>query len=197
MPAANVQRRPAMGDRIMRARDKGRLHEPILGNPLALAQPLSSAAREPRHTVLTAANGQDGLHVAHEHNGTPIRLVLTDVIMPLISGKVMADWLIKTDPALKILFTSDYTNDALTHHGVLEPGRIILRKSYPTRGFDRFQTFDPVGGRAGQNYSDSQLALALRQRLEEGINRASWRIRRCRLRLWVCLAIRGYGLRNR
>ena len=51
--------------------------------------------------------------MAREHNGAPIRLVVTDVIMPLMGGKVMAEWLKATYPDLKILFTSGYTDDAI------------------------------------------------------------------------------------
>ena len=43
------------------------------------------------YEVLSASNGQDALHVAREHKGSPIRLVVTDVIMPLMGGKVMAN----------------------------------------------------------------------------------------------------------
>jgi CheY-like chemotaxis protein len=82
------------------------------------------------YEVLSATNGQDGLHVAREHKGSPIRLVITDVIMPLMGGKVMADWLKTADPDLKILFTSGYTDDAIVHHGVLEPGVAFLPKPY-------------------------------------------------------------------
>ena len=82
------------------------------------------------YEVLSAANGQDGLHVAREHRGAPIRLVITDVIMPLMGGKVMAEWLQSTYPELKILFTSGYTDDAIVRHGVLEPGVAFLAKPY-------------------------------------------------------------------
>ncbi len=61
---------------------------------------------------------------------SPIRLVVTDVIMPLMGGKVMAEWLKTTYPDLKILFTSGYTDDAISHHGVLEPGVEFLPKPY-------------------------------------------------------------------
>ena len=80
--------------------------------------------------MLSASNGQDALHVAREHKGSPIRLVVTDVIMPLMGGKVMAEWLKATYPDLKILFTSGYTDDAISHHGVLEPGVEFLPKPY-------------------------------------------------------------------
>ena len=82
------------------------------------------------YEVLSASNGQDALHVAREHKGPPIRLVVTDVIMPLMGGKVMAEWLKTTYPDLKILFTSGYTDDAIAQHGVLEPGVEFLPKPY-------------------------------------------------------------------
>src|SRR5580658_7236165 len=82
------------------------------------------------YTVLAAANGQDGLHAAREHKGPPIRLVVTDVIMPVMGGLVMAEWLKTTYPDLKILFTSGYTEDAIAHHGVLEQGVAFLPKPY-------------------------------------------------------------------
>ena len=82
------------------------------------------------YEVLRAPNGQDALRMAQEHKGSPIRLVVTDVIMPLMGGKVMAEWLKATYPDLKVLFTSGYTDDALAQHGVLEPGVAFLPKPY-------------------------------------------------------------------
>jgi PAS domain S-box-containing protein len=82
------------------------------------------------YNVLSASNGQDALHVAREHKGPPIRLVITDVVMPLMGGKVMAEWLTTTYPDLKILFTSGYTDDAISHHGVLEAGLEFMSKPY-------------------------------------------------------------------
>jgi signal transduction histidine kinase len=82
------------------------------------------------YEVLSASNGQDALHAAREHNGSPIRLVVTDVIMPVMGGRVMAEWLKTTYPALKILFTSGYTDDAITRHGVFETGVEFLPKPY-------------------------------------------------------------------
>jgi len=82
------------------------------------------------YEVLSASNGQDALNVARGHKGSPIRLVVTDVIMPLMDGKVMAEWLKTTNPGLKILFTSGYTDDVIAHHGVLETGFAFLSKPY-------------------------------------------------------------------
>jgi two-component system, cell cycle sensor histidine kinase and response regulator CckA len=82
------------------------------------------------YEVLSASNGQDALHVAHGHQGAPIRLVVTDVVMPLMGGKMMAEWLKTTCPDLKILFTSGYTDETVVRHGVLEAGIEFLPKPY-------------------------------------------------------------------
>ncbi len=68
--------------------------------------------------------------MAREHHGNPIRLVITDVVMPQMGGKVMAEWLKAAYPDMKILFTSGYTDEDLAHHGVLDPGVDFLPKPY-------------------------------------------------------------------
>ena len=82
------------------------------------------------YEVLSASNGQDGLHMVREHKGPPIRLVVTDVIMPLMGGNVMAEWLKTTYPDLKILFTSGYTDEAIAQYGVIGPDVAFLPKPY-------------------------------------------------------------------
>jgi len=82
------------------------------------------------YEVLLASNGQHALDLAREHNGPPIRLVVTDVIMPQMNGKVMAEWLKTTNPDMKILFTSGYTDDVIADHGGLDPEIEFLPKPY-------------------------------------------------------------------
>jgi CheY-like chemotaxis protein len=82
------------------------------------------------YEVLTASNGADALEMAREHKGLPISLVLTDVIMPVMGGDVMAEWLKAMNPDLKILFSSGYTDDAISHHGVLQPNIEFMPKPY-------------------------------------------------------------------
>jgi CheY-like chemotaxis protein len=82
------------------------------------------------YQVLRANNGQDALNLVCEHQGAPVRLVITDVIMPRMGGKVMAEWLKATYPDIKILFTSGYTDDALAQQGVLGSGVAFLAKPY-------------------------------------------------------------------
>jgi CheY-like chemotaxis protein len=87
--------------------------------------------RENGYTVMEAGNGEEGLRVASQHKGK-IDLVLTDVVMPVMGGKEMADALRQSRPDAKILFTSGYTEEAIGHHGVLRPGMEFLQKPYLT-----------------------------------------------------------------
>ena len=82
--------------------------------------------------VLTASNGQDALHVVKANTNSPVKLVVTDVIMPVMGGKVMSEWLMMSDPHLKVLFTSGYTDDTITRHGVLDSRVEFLSKPYTT-----------------------------------------------------------------
>jgi CheY-like chemotaxis protein len=82
------------------------------------------------YRVLRANNGQDALNLVREHQGPPIRLVITDVVMPRMGGKEMAEWLKVSYPGIEVLFTSGYTDDAIARQGVLEPGVAFLSKPY-------------------------------------------------------------------
>jgi two-component system cell cycle sensor histidine kinase/response regulator CckA len=96
----------------------------------ALRQLAQSALQMMGYKVLLASNGQDGLNVARDHQGAPIELVITDVIMPKMGGKVMVEWLKTTHPDLKVLFTSGYIDDTATQHGPLDDGIDFLAKPY-------------------------------------------------------------------
>jgi PAS domain S-box-containing protein len=76
------------------------------------------------YRVLSAADGQDALEVAAAL-GKPIDLVVTDVVMPRLGGREMAEVL-----ATRTLFCSGYTDDAIVHHGVLDAGVAFLQKPY-------------------------------------------------------------------
>jgi CheY-like chemotaxis protein len=82
------------------------------------------------YNVLSAVNGKDGLNKARTHKGPPIQLVVTDVIMPLIGGRVMVECLKMTFPEIKVLFTSGYTEDTIVSHGVLETDMDFLPKPH-------------------------------------------------------------------
>ena len=89
--------------------------------------------REAGYNVLEACNGSDALRVAEQQDGQTIHLLLTDVIMPQMGGKELADQLKLARPDTPVLFMSGYTDDALTHHGVLDPGVALLEKPFTPR----------------------------------------------------------------
>lgn len=81
------------------------------------------------YTLLEARGGQEALQLATHYAGA-IHLVLTDVIMPGMSGKDAADKLTETRPDLRVLFMSGYTDNIIAHHGILDPGVHLLQKPY-------------------------------------------------------------------
>jgi PAS domain S-box-containing protein len=81
------------------------------------------------YTVLEAANGEEALRSGQAHAG-PIDLVLTDVVMPRMSGKELATQLAAQRPAVKMVFMSGYTDNALFHHGQLEGDVEFLHKPF-------------------------------------------------------------------
>ncbi len=81
------------------------------------------------YTVLQAANGNDALARIAGHSG-PVDLVFTDVVMPGMSGRELVARLSALRPALRVLYTSGYTEDAILRHGVLDDPRRFLSKPY-------------------------------------------------------------------
>jgi signal transduction histidine kinase/CheY-like chemotaxis protein len=81
------------------------------------------------YTVVTAANPDEAVAVAREFKGT-IQLMVTDVVMPGMSGLQLAERLQPTRPAMRVLFVSGYTDDAMGPQGILEPGRAFLQKPF-------------------------------------------------------------------
>ncbi|MHC5034561.1 MAG: ATP-binding protein, partial [Planctomycetota bacterium] len=85
--------------------------------------------QEQGYTVLEASNGEEALELLTSHTG-PIDLLLTDVVMPGMSGKALADQLLRTQPDLRAIFMSGYTDEAIAHHGVLDPDVAFLQKPF-------------------------------------------------------------------
>ncbi len=81
------------------------------------------------YTVLEARNPEEALNAFRAHPG-PIHLLLTDVVMPQMSGRVLADRLVAARPGLKVVFMSGYTSNAIVHHGVLDEGTAFVQKPF-------------------------------------------------------------------
>ncbi len=82
------------------------------------------------YKVLEAANGEEALRLVQENTGENIHLLLTDVVLPQMGGKELADQLKTFRPEIKVLYTSGYTDYAIVHHGVLDSGTHFLQKPF-------------------------------------------------------------------
>ena len=81
------------------------------------------------YRTIAAGNSAEALAIIN--GDAEVNLLFTDVIMPApMNGRQLADAALKLRPSLKVLFTSGYTKDAITHHGRLDPGVLLLTKPY-------------------------------------------------------------------
>jgi PAS domain S-box-containing protein len=81
------------------------------------------------YTVLEARNGAEALQLWDQHGGA-VELILTDVVMPQMGGRELADRLLAARPGLRVLYMSGYTDDTLGREGVLDPARAYLPKPF-------------------------------------------------------------------
>jgi len=81
------------------------------------------------YRVLTAANGGEALLLCEQHEG-PIELLITDVVMPRMSGRHLAERLAPLRPAMKVLYMTGYTDDAILRHGVAHTDTALLQKPF-------------------------------------------------------------------
>lgn len=81
------------------------------------------------YTVLAARHGPEALSLC-EHYHEPLHLLVTDVVMPQMSGHELAQHLLQLRPELKVLYISGYTDEALVYHGILEAGLFFLQKPF-------------------------------------------------------------------
>jgi CheY-like chemotaxis protein len=104
------------------------------------SDPLRAMAREylesTGYTVVEAVSGKDALRRAAEFAGN-IHLLLTDVVMPEMSGPELAEKLVHERPGIKVIFTSGYTDDAIARQGILDSKVAFLQKPYRPKDLAR------------------------------------------------------------
>jgi FixJ family two-component response regulator len=86
-----------------------------------------------------------------EQYDRPIQLLLTDLIMPLMSGRELSERLANTRPEIRVVFMSGYSNDLLSNQQILDPKHVLLQKPF------RLAT---LGGRVRDVLGRSQGAVA-------------------------------------
>jgi two-component system, cell cycle sensor histidine kinase and response regulator CckA len=113
-------------------------HETILlvEDEPALRAMVRSVLESKGYKVLEARHGEDALMVSELHQG-PVDLLLTDVVMPGMSGRELAEHLVKVHRETKVLYMSGYTDDAIVHHGVLGSDMAFLQKPFNPDGVVR------------------------------------------------------------
>ena len=88
------------------------------------------------YSVIEAASGKDALQHAKEFDGM-IHLLLTDIVMPEISGPELAAEITSFLPRIKVIFTSGYTDDAIARQGILDPAVAFIQKPYRPKALGR------------------------------------------------------------
>ena len=88
------------------------------------------------YTVLDGSYGDEAFNVCRQHKG-PIRLLVTDVVMPGMDGRALSQCLSQLHPEMKVLYMSGYTDDAIIHHGVMDKGMNFIQKPFTVNGLTK------------------------------------------------------------
>jgi DNA-binding response OmpR family regulator len=118
-PAALQASMPAKGwETILLVEDEGALRE--------IAR---EVLEEHGYRIIEATGPHKAIEICHRHP-EPIDLVVTDVVMPEMNGRALAEVLVAARPGLRVLYMSGYTDDVIAHSGVLESGTLLLEKPF-------------------------------------------------------------------
>ncbi|MFA6240202.1 MAG: response regulator [Candidatus Hydrogenedentales bacterium] len=108
----------------------------IVEDDASLRRMTQRILQEAGYTVLSVANGKEALQTL-EQNPIAVNLMLTDVVMPGMSGRELAETVLAERPELKVMYMSGYTDDAIVHHGVVEDSMHFISKPFTAENLTR------------------------------------------------------------
>jgi PAS domain S-box-containing protein len=124
---------PTWIDRIADKRDMTGTETVLIAEDQEMVRTLAERVLNSQgYDILTAVDGADALRIAKDHAGK-IDLLLTDVVMPNMSGKELYEKMEPSVQGLRVLYMSGYTEDAVAHHGVLEEGVNFIQKPFRSK----------------------------------------------------------------
>lgn len=157
LPRAHEPEPQVTNERPASAAQPGREHILLVEDDDLVRDHVTMLLKTLGYQVSVAANGADALDVLQRLGS--VDLLFTDVVMPGgMTGRQLADALRKTHPNIPVLFSSGYTENAIVHHGRLDPGVYLLQKPYRRQELasmvrrvidESRQTGGGVGGRSG------------------------------------------------
>jgi PAS domain S-box-containing protein len=129
---------PRVDESPKEAKEEGKAAEILKGTETILAvedeievrKLVAEILKGQGYTVIEASDGEEAMRVSRENAGKKIHLLLTDVVMPGMSGRELAVMLGLQHPNMKVLYMSGYTDNAIVHHGVLEEGVNYIQKPF-------------------------------------------------------------------
>jgi PAS domain S-box-containing protein len=160
---------PAQATRL-HAPDLPRGHETILlvEDDPALREMAGALLQRLGYTVLAAADGVEAMSLKQRRGIGHIDLLFTDVVMPHMSGKELADRVQVLYPHTRILFTSAYTENAIVHQGVLDKGVALLQKPFTPSALAH--KLREVLDQPGASHSDAALKKSNAANTQEQLN---------------------------
>jgi two-component system, cell cycle sensor histidine kinase and response regulator CckA len=102
----------------------------------SVREPVRQVLQRIGYTVLEAREGDEALKICNQHDGE-ISLLVTDVVMPRMGGRDLAEHLVPMHPKMKVLYLSGYTDDAVLRHGVTEAATPFLQKPFTPEALAR------------------------------------------------------------
>ena len=136
LPVAADAARPLDGDSPPPSAARGDETIVVVEDDQGVRELVQLMLRGHGYEVLTAADGETAARLCAEHPGG-VDLLLTDVVMPELNGRVLAERLEAMFPALRVLFMSGYSDEAVVRHGIIRPNTAFIEKPFSESGLAR------------------------------------------------------------